>query len=104
MRHLSFISVAIVSVLTIVGCAQGTSDGLNTVDARVGGGFIDANLTLPDARGFPDAMVSFPDAPVVQPADANISTPVDAASGQLCATSSDCPSSTPCYCWGPSPY
>ncbi|MCE9579947.1 MAG: hypothetical protein K8W52_42915 [Deltaproteobacteria bacterium] len=95
MRYLSFFSVAIVSVLTIVGCAQGTADGL--VDARPNNpGFIDANLSFPDSRTFPDSMVSTPDAFVPPTADANIPSTPDAASGQLCATSADCPSATPC--------
>jgi hypothetical protein len=102
MRHLSFISVAIVSVLAIAGCAQGTSDGLDHADARPGGGFADANPFTPDAPGFPDAGSSFPDAHVnPPPADANLPTPDAAGGGGVplggnCNTSSECDATAPC--------
>jgi hypothetical protein len=89
----SFAIICVLSSCVWFGaCAEGQTNGppgpdaASSVDARVGG-FIDADLTLPDARVFPDANTSFP--------DANNSFP-DAATGGTCTMTSQCPSGQCC--------
>jgi hypothetical protein len=85
-------SFAILGLVFVFACAEGEAQGPdnNGPDAAElpdsgGGGFPDANMSLPDARVFPDA-APIPDAPVGGGGDA----------GLFCNSSTECTNAGEC--------